>query len=355
MKVIELGYVSACDESGHDVEFLNIALAGKGGNSLKTLAGTYLRMGRRFYRQDYDLLVSRSLDRFIYRKDHSFLVNMARWIFRRLTALMVIYGSRNQLPLAVVDITDEPTIDPADLAMVRHCSCFFKRELPVNSINVLQRCPPHHMEPALKAAARDTQELLSKMRPISLGSRQNMNVPRLDLEEAFQRTMSHDEKTYDVFFAGHPGHCGLRSHGLSLLEELADEGYRIKILRESIEIHEFWAAMSRSYLAFSPEGLGWDCIRHYEAALVQSVPIISQPTIRRHQGLQNGRHCYFYEPFCDSLKMVIKNALADKDQLLTMGTAARQWVVKNHVPGARGRYLIEETLRSSRQNRIPQQ
>ena len=46
--------------------------------------------------------------------------------------------------------------------------------------------------------------------------------------------------------------------------------------------------------------------------------------------------------------MVIKNALADKDQLLTMGTAARQWVVKNHVPGARGRYLIEETLRSSR-------
>lgn len=211
------------------------------------------------------------------------------------------------------------------------------------------------MEPILKAADKETQEHLSKMRPISLGTRQNMIVPRLEFAETFHRKMQHADKTCDVFFAGHLEHSGLRTHGLSLLKELADEGYRIKILSAPVEINKFWEEMSKAYLIYSPEGLGWDCIRHYEASLVQSVPVINHPTTRRHQGLQSGRHCFFYEPFCDSLKTVIKSALVDKDKLLEMGAAAQHWVTENHVPGARGRYVIEETLHTHRQNSIPKE
>ena len=59
---------------------------------------------------------------------------------------------------------------------------------------------------------------------------------------------------------------------------------------------EYWKRMSQAWLTWSPEGLGWDCFRHYEAPLAGSIPVINSPTIVRYVPLIDGVHAFYYQP-----------------------------------------------------------
>jgi len=97
---------------------------------------------------------------------------------------------------------------------------------------------------------------------------------------------------------------------------------------------------------WSPEGLGWECLRHYEAALAGSVPLMQSPSILRYAPLQEGEHAFYYYLEGEHLAFRIRQALQNRARLVEMGRAARQHVLQWHTHEALGRYVIEETRRT---------
>ena len=90
--------------------------------------------------------------------------------------------------------------------------------------------------------------------------------------------------------------------------------------------------MARAWLTWSPEGLGWECFRHYEAPFAFSVPIINSPTIIRYRPLIDGIHAFYYcpdEP--NALAEKVKTALGDKKRLREMAERAHAHVLKYHL------------------------
>lgn len=342
LRVVEVGWNPIMDEvSSISYQFLNIGFAVPGGQGWRGAITGLKIFAKRIFRGDYDLLVTRSLDRFIYRSDRSVFINLGRWMVRRILFRLIWRAGRSGKMVVLVDMTDEPTLDALDAKLIPFCDACFKRELPVNTANLLQRCPPRFQEPIKKAGSERTREILSRVYPISIGPRQSMLVERLEQQERFARPVKQSMKRYDLIWAGAAEGSPVREHAKSLLGKLAQRGVEVLELRERIDRQEFWDLLSQSWLTLSPEGLGWDCIRHYEACLVQSVPVINQPTIRRYRPLEEGRHAFFYQPYDHDLIRVVTSALEDKAALLAMAREAREFVLRHHVQAARGRYIIE--------------
>ncbi len=116
---------------------------------------------------------------------------------------------------------------------------------------------------------------------------------------------------------------------------------------------EFYERCARAWLVWSPEGLGWDCFRHYESAACRSVPVINRPRIVWHEPMQEGVHCFFYEPSGGNLAAVVKAALADKEKLRTMAEAGREHVLRHQTPTAICEYILQECARSCRPDGRP--
>ena len=127
-----------------------------------------------------------------------------------------------------------------------------------------------------------------------------------------------------------------------MIDELKSQGIRVIVLDRKIERKEFLQMCAKSYLVWSPEGGGWDCYRHYEAAYAGSVPIINYPTIQRHYPLVDQCHALYYGIEGDHLKQVIMKALADRECLITMGQAGRKHVLKHHTHEALAQYVLTE-------------
>ena len=91
----------------------------------------------------------------------------------------------------------------------------------------------------------------------------------------------------------------------------------------------------------SPEGLGWDCFRHYEAPACGSAPLINQPWLDRHAPLIAGEHALYYDVEPGGLTRAVTAALADKPALAKMAAAAQAHVMAHHTPQALARYVVE--------------
>jgi len=166
------------------------------------------------------------------------------------------------------------------------------------------------------------QRRMDALQPISL--------PQFRYDERW-RTAPSPEKTHDIFFAGSVlGNSTVRSAGLAEIERLRAQGYRIDQPTERLPYDAFLERMSHSWLAWSPEGMGWDCNRHYEASIAQAVPLINQPTIIRNAPLLDGVHGVYYDVEPGGLERAAVAALADKDRLKQMAVAARDHVFAHH-------------------------
>jgi glycosyltransferase involved in cell wall biosynthesis len=107
---------------------------------------------------------------------------------------------------------------------------------------------------------------------------------------------------------------------------------------------EFYERCARAWLVWSPEGLGWDCFRHYEAAAAGSVPLINQPTIERHQPLIGGEHAVYYDPEPGGLTRAVRAALADRPTLARIAAAGQAHVLEHHTPEAIARHIVRTAL-----------
>ena len=180
------------------------------------------------------------------------------------------------------------------------------------------------------------RDQLGKIRPLSLG------LPR---EGQALLPIEAEEKTADIFFAGDAESSStVRAAGMLELAALRDRGVVVDIPQSKLPLQEFFQRAACAWLVWSPEGLGWDCFRHYEALACGSVPVINQPTIERHRPLLQGEHALYYDPVPGELTRTIMAALADKNRLRAMARAGKSHVMTHHTPDALARHVIETTL-----------
>ena len=249
---------------------------------------------------------------------------LAPW--RRLIRLFGMQALRllpRSVPVFVVDFDDMRTIARHNLYLLDRCKYYFKRELPIDRWQVFQgTAHPAMPSTRFRAKARNRRRL-EKVFPWSIGY--GSKGPRLP-DEPFP------EKTIDVFVATGLNTSTVRLEGLAELRTLAAQGVRVFISDGRLPHDEFMRVMAKSWITWSPEGFGWDCIRDYEAPVVHSVPLKNRPTIVRFRPFVDGIHALFYDADRPGeLSRTIRDALRDTERLKSMAIAARRHVAEHHL------------------------
>jgi hypothetical protein len=267
---------------------------------------------REVRRQVYDLVVLPAIhpDHRFDEPSHKLLAkNMLQSIAqsqRAVTGLNHLLGPSRHI---IVDIADDRGLCTTSLRLFPRHSCYFKRELDL----------------ALQRDARSAGQL----RPLPLFVPNEARIPALQ------------PKNVDVFFAG--ALCNqVRHAAVQAARSLAHHGLQVDIPTTPLPYPEFMTALAKSWLVLSPEGYGWDCYRHYEACLAGSVPVINLPRYQRSLYLQDGVHCFYYDPEEGSLTELLRTLLADKNRLLRMGEAGRRFVLAHHTRACVARYMLDE-------------
>ncbi len=250
---------------------------------------------------------------------------------------------RCELPLVGLDFNDSARLSPVALEILDRSICYFKRELSIDRARLLPR----------NASSRQ-RELLSrnehKLKPVSLGlcADRQANMPPAGAQ-----------KQFDLFFSG-----GLTSDvrriEYPLLELLRRRGVRVATPATRLSQKEFLQWCGASHLVWSPEGRGWDCFRHYEAAAAGSVPVMNNPWIspfqpfgHRHAGLyyrsavDQGRAAReFAGGLADDgrgLVETVEAALKDRERLAEMADTARRHAAAHHTHEKIVDHIIEES------------
>ncbi len=347
-RILEIGHLGWV-KAGLPAETVSIntefaVLEGQGtAAKLKAVWTQFRRLMSAAWRGSFDLVVCRCFGRFIYRPELPAPVNLLRymmgWMIKACVWVQVAKGAR----LAVVDVLDESTVAASDLFLLQRCHRYFKRELPQNTWNTFLRVQPSHGEFIRLTQQARFRAWVERFAPIPLG----LQPPRFRvITDPAHCPQPDDEKIYDVFYAGPLGHSTVRQTGFAQLLALQARGWRVEISTASLPFEEYLKRLRHSWLAWSPEGQGWDCYRHYEVCLAGAVPLMNYPTIRRYQPLLDGVHCFFYPIEGEGLSRRAEAALADPAKLRQMAAAARAHVLEFHTIERLGEYVVAETMQS---------
>lgn len=318
------------------------------GTRLFTLRAAW-KLRRAIRDGQYDLVISCSNPDPIWRQDRNALSNALK-LLRKLIFepralgfyLMPWMLGKSKVPLAVFDWEDNTIVARKNWSLLRRATCYFKTQSPRNPFKAFLFQDKRN--DCLFNVVRQPvyNEWIKKLRPFSVG----VTVP------ANWQDLSGTKKKTDVFFAGAAHYSWARREGLRQLEELRAEGLNIDLHitgtgAPNIPKDEFLRRCSEAWLVWSPEGAGWDCMRHYWAPLMGTVPLLNHPDTRRHEPLIDGIHAFYYGVEGDDLKRVVRLALQDKEKLRTMAAEAKAFVLPRHTHFALADYLISETLRTA--------
>src|SRR5262245_7425573 len=292
-------------------------------------------------RGEYDLLVLHA-GQYAWWHPRSFLTAMRDWHVRALLGLFSILAARysivlHKVPTAVVDLADTCLLGGHNKFLLKRCAAYFKRELPID--NWLVFCG--QVYPNFPGARWRRQpahiKMVGRLKPISLGT--------MWPDDALSLFAPSEKKETDIFFSGAiANNSTVRAAGLAELQTLQNEGYIIDFSEERLSPDEFLRRMSAAWLGWSPSGLGWECRRHYEAALAETVPLINLPTIIRDAPMRDGEHCLFYSVQAGGLADVARKALDDKPRLRAMANRAAIHVKRHHSNYARAERIAIEVI-----------
>src|SRR6185437_8312425 len=235
--------------------------------------------------------------------------------------------------LIVLDHEDLPLINRDNLFLLDRCDLWFKRELPADRWRVFTRTAHAQLPTPRFRSDRRHAGWVEKLRPLSIG---------LPLSAEGLLPIPPAEKRADVFFSGRvEGSSTLRARGLAELKALAGQGVTLDIPDAPLPQPEFYARCAAAHLVWSPEGLGWDCFRHYEAPACGSVPLINTPPLDRHAPLIGGEQALYYDVEPGGLTRAVAAALADKPALARIASAGQAHVMTHHTPTALAKYVVE--------------
>ena len=239
-------------------------------------------------------------------------------------------------PLVILDFNDCPSIGAPTSALADKAKFIFKRELPTDRWRVLSGVGHKYLPTQRIRRSRKWGRRIGKFRPI--------NLPLFFWRDEFAPT-SFPDKSVDIFFSGAvDGNSTLRAEGRFELERLRSLGVTVDFPEHALSLRDYCARMSRAWLAWSPEGLGWHCYRHAEAGLCQTVPVMNQPTVLRATPLEEGIHGFYYTPEPGGLSRAITSALADKAKLKRVAEAARIHSLANFTVKACCDYILDATF-----------
>jgi hypothetical protein len=213
-------------------------------------------------------------------------------------------------PHIIIDIRDEPIICATTQRLFPRHLAYFKRELD------LDRSVPSEQRDRLRPL------------PLFLPDERLVTAPAT--------------KEIDVFFAGSLN-SQARADALDAARSLLSQGVRVVVPDAPLDYPDYMQALAHSWIVLSPEGIGWDCYRHYEACQAFSVPVINRPHYHRHLYLRDGEHCFYYDDAARSLPGLLRQALADKPRLLRMAEQGRRHVLAHHTRAALARYMLQES------------
>ena len=214
--------------------------------------------------------------------------------------------------VAIVDYSDDVRVSYETCALVPRFRAYFKRELYPNQ--------------SLRRGERYEQ------------FNGRVHAVTLPLPDETAPIPSDAEKTTDVFFSGGL-HGPVREQGIAELHQLAREGYAVDVSAGALSYAEYLQRMSVSRIVWSPEGFGWDCYRHYEAAFCGAVPLINTPRDARALPFEDRVHCLYYDPQPGVLSVAVKRALQDPPALRQIAAAARELVLTKHTRRAIAEYI----------------
>lgn len=242
---------------------------------------------------------------------------------------------KKQPPLVLLDFEDESFVNPSVAQLFPIATHIYKRELPVDRWRLLQLIPSTARDEASFRNDAQAERELEKISPLPLG------LP-LDERRRLIPTTAVPKRS-DIFFIGQTAASSwLRRSAKYELDQLRKSGVVVDAPSDRQDPKALYRRCSEAWLTWSPQGYGWDCFRHYEAAVCRSVPIINYPIIERYNGLRDGEHCIFYDPRPLALTDAVIRSLENKDRLKEMGEAARQHVLKNHTPEATAERILSE-------------
>ncbi len=289
----------------------------------------------------YDLVACAMNQTPVWRKNRNVLRNVANLLsrgfgsFYSLTpALYPHLLHQKHVPMLVLNRKDAPVLPPQNFQLLQCCTRFFIRELPQNNWNLFLFTSPRNEDVVNIVRQPLFQNNIHKIRPVSLGFAESPDLVPPPSEN----------KTTDIFYAGRNYSTTVRSKGLAQLDKLRALGFRVDIPETILDRDTFLQHCAAAWITWSPEGLGWDCYRHYESLLMGSVPLINSPTIERYKPLEHGKHCLFYHIEGDNLVETAKAALENKDRLRAISRQGREHVLRWHTHSALARYMVDETL-----------
>jgi hypothetical protein len=222
-------------------------------------------------------------------------------------------------PLVVFDFQDSCAIPARFLPFIRRSVAYHKRELPRLPVNAFLHTETFAIEP-WRNRGRYAAEV-AKLRPLSFGALCPVLPPA-----------PNGPRDIDVLWGGTVENSPVRQHGVRLLRELKAEQPELNIvlLEESVSKEAFQALLARARLAFCPDGNGWQCYRTFEAAQLGAVPLLTHPPIWLDEPLRDSEHAFYYDPYGDDLKRVIRRVLKDSSRFDDMSSATRTFVRRHH-------------------------
>jgi len=242
-------------------------------------------------------------------------------------------GHLFKVPMVAYDLRDTMLIAQENFFLFRYVRCFFKREIPQNRWQVFLATTPKNGDVSNIRRQAFFQTAMAKVRPLPL---------HIGPETYSFSQVSPEEKRVDIFYAGENPKTTVRTDGVPVLRELERLGVVVDMPEERQDEAEFRRRMSRAWLAWSPEGSGWECHRHYEALIYGTVPVINYPTVYRYKPLIDGVHALYYGCEEDDLMRVVLRALEDKAALVRIIASGRSHLERWYSASSVTEYVLRE-------------
>lgn len=233
-------------------------------------------------------------------------------------------------PVAFLDGEDDPYVR----GIARHVDVYFKRETLLSDPLRVASMPLRRLRDRLRAGAPTQDPLIRRRTVATRRSRRIVPLPFGIVDMGF--TPSEPVDT-DVTFLASPT-SSRRPQLVRELERMRAEGLRVRLPEgERMPWHNYLRALSRSRIAISLSGLGFDTYRYWEIPYAGALLLAETPRIVIPQNFEHGREAFFAP--ADELAATARTLL--DTETAPVAAAGRAKLLRQHTSTNRAETVLE--------------